>query len=186
MELELFFMRFLPFVALLTAVFIAPALAQEPAPGEAAVTNAVPQTSGMPIPRFVTLRTNEINMRAGPSVNYPIEWVYVREGLPVEVTAEYDTWRRIRDIDGTEGWVHTSMLSGKRAIMVLGNALQPVYAKADSTAEVVAQAEPFAIGSLDKCENAWCQITFPSGEGDIEGYMPKGSFWGAYADEVIP
>ncbi len=161
------------------------AYAQEVQPSETMVTNAVPQTSGMPIPRFVTLRTNEINLRAGPSVNYPIEWVYVREGLPVEITAEYDTWRRIRDIDGTEGWVHQSMLSGKRGVLVTGDSLQPVYAKADSTAEIVARAQPQAMGALEKCENAWCEVRFTASGADIEGFMPKGSFWGAYADEVI-
>ena len=139
----------------------------------------------MPIPRFVTLRTNEINLRAGPSVNYPIEWVYTREGLPVEITAEYDTWRRIRDIEGTEGWVHQSMLSGKRSVLVTGDNTQPVYDKADSTAPIIARAEPKAMGALTKCENAWCEVTFTTADNDIKGYMPKGSFWGAYADEVL-
>lgn len=149
------------------------------------VTNAVPATSGMPIPRFVTLRTDEINLRAGPSVRYPIEWVYSKEGLPVEVTAEFDTWRRIRDIDGTEGWVHQSMLSGKRSVLVTGQDLQPVYAKADSTAEVIAKAQPQSMGELVGCENAWCEVRFVQADNSIKGYMPKGSFWGAYAGEVI-
>jgi SH3-like domain-containing protein len=169
-------------ILILTAFLALPAAAQEPA---VAVTNGVPQTSGMPIPRFVTLRTNEINLRAGPSVNYPIEWVYTREGLPVEVTAEYDTWRRIRDMEGTEGWVHQSMLSGKRSVLVTGDGVQPVYNKADSTATIIARAEPKAMGTLEKCENAWCEVLFTAADTEIKGYMPKGSFWGAYADEVI-
>lgn len=169
------------FMLVLAALLAAPALAEE-AP---AVTNGVPQTSGMPVPRFVTLRTAEINLRAGPSVNYPIEWVYTRESLPVEITAEYDTWRRIRDIEGTEGWVHQSMLSGKRSVLVTGTSTQPVYEKADSTAPIIARAEPKAMGELTKCENAWCEVKFTAADTTIKGYMPKGSFWGAYADEVI-
>jgi len=181
-------MRFLLILAaiLITVPTHAEEVAAPTAPAaNATVTNGVPQTSGMPIPRFVSLRTNEINLRAGPSVNYPIEWVYTREGLPVEVTAEYDTWRRIRDIDGTEGWVHQSMLSGKRDVLVLGDSTQPIYEKADSTAPVVARAEPQAMGELVKCENAWCEVQFRTADNNIRGYMPKGSFWGAYADEVI-
>ncbi|MGE3771010.1 MAG: SH3 domain-containing protein [Bdellovibrionales bacterium] len=179
------------FLLVLAALFLiaAPTRAEDmPAAepvGEAAVTNGIPQSSGMPIPRFVTLRTNEINLRAGPSVNYPIDWVYIREGLPVEITAEYDTWRRIRDIEGTEGWVHQSMLSGKRSLIVTGDDLQPMYAKADSTAEIVARAQPNAMGQLEGCENAWCEVRFPTADGEIDGYMPKASFWGAYADEVV-
>lgn len=149
------------------------------------VTNGVPATSGMPIPRFVSLRTNEINLRAGPSVRYPIEWVYSKEGLPVEVTAEFDTWRRIRDIEGTEGWVHQSMLSGKRSVLVTGQDLQPIYAKADSAADVIAKAQPQSMGELVGCENAWCEVKFAQGGANVRGYMPKGSFWGAYAGEVI-
>lgn len=171
---------FILLVALVLAT--APAAANTEAP---TVTNAVPATSGMPIPRFVTLRTNEINLRAGPSVRYPIEWVYSKEGLPVEVTAEFDTWRRIRDIEGTEGWVHQSMLSGKRSVLVSGSELQPVYAKANSAAEIIAKAQPQAMGELLTCENAWCEVKFTQASNSVRGYMPKGSFWGAYAGEVI-
>lgn len=174
------------FVFALTAVITAQAHATNAADQTTpSVTNGVPATSGMPIPRFVSLRTNEINLRAGPSVRYPIEWVYSREGLPVEVTAEFDTWRRIRDIEGTEGWVHQSMLSGKRSVLVTGQALQPIYAKADSTAEVIARAEPQAMGELLACENAWCEVKFAQSESAVRGFMPKGSFWGAYAGEVV-
>lgn len=174
-------MRFLVLACLFVFASL-PAVAAEEAP---TVTNGVPATSGMPIPRFVTLRTNEINLRAGPSVRYPIEWVYAKEGLPVEVTAEFDTWRRIRDIDGTEGWVHQSMLSGKRSMLVTGHDLQPIYAKADSGASVVAKAQPQSMGELLACENAWCEVKFAQSGATVKGYMPKGSFWGAYAGEVI-
>lgn len=178
-------MQFFGRVLMLVLALSLPATAALATAEAPVVTNAVPATSGMPIPRFVTLRTDEINLRAGPSVRYPIEWVYSKEGLPVEVTAEFDTWRRIRDIDGTEGWVHQSMLSGKRSVLVTGQDLQPVYAKADSTAEVIAKAQPQSMGELVGCENAWCEVKFVQAGSNIKGYMPKGSFWGAYAGEVI-
>lgn len=164
----------------------APAIAQEPAsdaptgnskPGGA----AMPTTSGLPIPRFVSLRTGEINLRTGPGVRYPVEWVYKREGLPVEITAEYDTWRRIRDMEGAEGWVHQSMLSGKRTLVVTGADQQSIYKTAASNAPMVAKAEPQATGELVGCENAWCEVKFSG----VDGYMPKGTFYGAYADEVM-
>ncbi len=170
---------------MLAALLLAtPAIAQEP-PADAPVAGngAAPTSSGLPIPRFVTLRTGEINLRTGPGVRYPVDWVYHREGLPVEITAEYDTWRRIRDIDGAEGWVHQSMLSGRRAFIITGTSPQPVYKTANSTASVVAHAEPQAMGELTACENAWCEVKFPGTS--VRGWMPKGTFYGAYDDEAF-
>ena len=172
---------FRSFAALLLLSLLAvPAFAEEPAT-DAPANGAAATASGLPIPRFVSLRTGEINLRTGPGVRYPVEWVYHREGLPVEITAEYDTWRRIRDMEGAEGWVHQSMLSGKRSLVVTGSAIQNIYKSAASNAAVVAKAEPMAMGELEKCENAWCEVKFPG----ATGYMPKGTFYGAYADEVL-
>ena len=147
------------FLALLLILLAMPAVAQEPATDAPAAGAAVPNPSGLPIPRFVSLRTGEINLRTGPGVRYPIEWVYHRESLPVEITAEYDTWRRIRDIDGAEGWVHQSMLAGRRSIIVLGKAevQQPIYKSANSQAAIVARVQPGAQGELVGCESAWCE-----------------------------
>lgn len=171
-------------IILATLLMLAvPAFAEEPAAdAPAAGAQPAPTSSGLPIPRFVTLRTGEINLRTGPGVRYPVDWVYHREGLPVEITAEYDTWRRIRDIDGAEGWVHQSMLSGRRAFIVTGTSVQPVYKTANSTASVVAHAEPQVMGELTACENAWCEVKFPGTS--VRGWMPKGTFYGAYDDEV--
>lgn len=159
----------------------APAIAQEPTNDTPAAAHPLPTASGLPIPRFVSLRTGEINLRTGPGVRYPVEWVYRREGLPVEVTAEYDTWRRIRDMEGAEGWVHQSMLSGRRTLVVTGTAIQSIYKSPNSTAAVIAKVEPQAAGELVSCENAWCEVKFAS----LKGYMPKGTFYGAYADEIL-
>ncbi|HEC14175.1 MAG TPA: hypothetical protein ENI72_00310, partial [Rhodospirillales bacterium] len=81
---------------------------------------AVEKGSGLPLPRFVSLRVNEVNMRTGPGVQYPIEWVYSRQYLPMEVIAEYSTWRKVRDWQGGQGWVHQSMLGGRRSFIVTG------------------------------------------------------------------
>src|SRR5579872_1021736 len=75
-------------------------------------------TSGLPVPRFVSLKSDEVNVRTGPGTRYPIQWVYRRAGLPVEVIEEYDVWRKIRDSEGTAGWVHKTMIDGKRNIMI--------------------------------------------------------------------
>ena len=99
------------------------------------------ETSGLPLPRFVSLRSDEVNLRAGPGVRYPIDWIYARKDLPVEVIAEFEAWRKIRDWQGTEGWVHQSMLTGRRMMVVMGQARSLRASDADS-ADPVAVVEP--------------------------------------------
>lgn len=138
------------------------------------------QTTGLPVPRFVTLRSGEVNVRTGPATTYPVEWVFVRKGMPVEITQEFDTWRRIRDWQGSEGWVHQSMLSGRRAIVVLGE-VRDVHRAPDPAAPVVARVEPGVMGALQKCQGAWCEV-------DIQGYrgwLPRTHFWGVYPEESV-
>lgn len=137
-------------------------------------------SSGFPLPRFASLHSNEINMRTGPGTRYPIEWVYLHEGLPVEITAEFDIWRRVRDWEGSEGWVHKSGLTGRRTLIVTGG-LQNVYEDTDEKSAVKAHVEQGAIGQLISCEPAWCKVKFD----DINGYMPKTSFWGVYSNETF-
>lgn len=136
--------------------------------------------SGLPLPRFASLHTNEINMRTGPGTRYPIEWVYVREGLPVEITAEFEIWRRIRDWEGSEGWVHKGALTGKRTLIVTGSKTS-VYEDTDQTSAVKAHVEPGVIGQVLACEAVWCKVRFD----DINGYMPKTAFWGVYSNETF-
>ena len=136
--------------------------------------------TGLPVPRFVTLRSAEVNMRTGPGTRYPVEWVFMRKDLPVEITAEFDTWRRIRDAEGTEGWVHQSMLSGRRGVVITGEIRSLRRAPGPGTA-VVARAEPGVVGRLRKCKDQWCEL-------DLEGYrgwMPRNDFWGVYPDEAV-
>src|SRR5271170_753120 len=101
--------------------------------------------SGLPVPRFASLRSDGVNMRTGPGTRYPIDWVFAREGLPVEIIAEYEIWRRVRDPDGAEGWVHKNALSGKRTAIVTGN-LRDMYNGTEPQSAIVAHLEPGTVG----------------------------------------
>ncbi len=136
--------------------------------------------SGLPIPRFVTLRVGEINLRSGPNGSYPIDWVFTRKEMPVEIIQEFDTWRRIRDWEGSEGWVHQSALAGKRGALITGQ-VRSLRKLPQSDAIVVARAEAGVIGSLRKCQGDWCEL-------DIKGYrgwLQRSEFWGTYPGEKI-
>ncbi|QJE74314.1 SH3 domain-containing protein [Aerophototrophica crusticola] len=136
--------------------------------------------SGLPVPRFVTLRSGQVNVRTGPGKSYPIEWVFTRPGMPVEITAEFDTWRRIRDVEGTQGWVHQSMVSGRRGLVVTGE-VRTLRQAASGTAPAIAQAEPGVMGKLKSCKGDWCEVEIQG----YDGWMKKGEFWGAYPAEEV-
>ena len=167
------------------ALTVAPAaFAQEPAAeGEGSETDPLPDKvirSGLPIPRFVSLRSGEVNVRTGPGVRYPVDWVFVRAGMPVEVTAEFDTWRRLRDWEGTQGWVHQSMLSGRRSIVVLGE-MRTLRRQPSASAPAVAQAEPGTMGRLEVCNGDWCRVEIQG----VPGWLNREDFWGVYPEEKI-
>ena len=145
-----------------------------------AVAQATDTISGLPLPRFAALRSSEVNMRAGPGTRYPIEWVFTRQGLPVEIIAEYDIWRRVRYPEGNEGWVHKNELIGKRAAIVTGG---PRDLRGDNRddAPAVAHLDPGAIGQLSACGRDWCKLKFE----DVKGYLRKSEFWGAYPGETF-
>ena len=138
--------------------------------------------SGLPLPRFVSLRAGEVNLRTGPGVQYPIEWIYQKQSLPVEIIAEHTTWRKIRDWEGAQGWVHQSMLGAKRSMIVIGGT-RNVYKKPDVAGAVVARVEPGVIGKLATCPDGteWCRVEV---EG-IEGWIKRADFWGVYRGEVL-
>ena len=149
------------------------------APAEAAGRERNPnQVTGLPVPRFVTLRSGEVNVRTGPGVRYPVEWVFTRKEMPVEITAEFDTWRRIRDWEGSEGWVHQSMLSGKRGVVVLG-AQRQIRSEPVPEASTVARVQPGVMGWLSKCKGEWCQVDLKG----YKGWLKRGEVWGVYPDE---
>lgn len=138
----------------------------------------------LPLPRYVSLRSNMINLHVGPGKNYPIDWQYVRQSLPVEIIAEFDTWRQIRDWQGSQGWVHKSLLSGKRTVWIL-HKVRPLRNAPDEKAKVVAQLEPGVIGKAIECQGNWCKIEIKSPQyGSYKGWVKRRCLWGVYPNET--
>jgi SH3-like domain-containing protein len=151
------------------------ALAQEnaiPDPGRGPVTN-------LPLPRFVSLKSAETNVRRGPSLTHRIDWIYKRADLPVQIIAEYENWRRIVDRDGLGGWVHYTLLSGERTVLV-DEDQTPVRSRPEAAAPEVAVFEPGVIAFLAACEIDWCKIE----AGGYKGWALKNALWGVDADEI--
>jgi len=140
------------------------------------------KTTGLPLPRFVSLRSDEVNMRTGPGVQYPVEWVYKRQFLPVEIIAEFSTWRKIRDWQGTQGWIHQSMLGGRRTLIVTG-AERSLRQSAQTASSPIAKLEPGVVGRLVKCPETmgWCRVEV----GGFDGWLRRVDFWGVYRNETI-
>lgn len=139
-----------------------------------------PGRTGLPLPRFVTLRADEVNLRIGPGIRYPIDWVYRRAGLPVEIVDEFDTWRRIRDWQGTEGWVHQSMVQGQRGILVTGKR-HTLRRRPAADAPGVALVDAGVVGVLESCEPEWCEVTV----GGYSGWLEREAFYGLYPGEEV-
>ncbi len=140
--------------------------------------------SGLPIPRFVSLKPDKVNVRGGPTRDHEVTWQYTRAGLPVEITAESDNWRRIRDWEGSEGWVYHSLLSGRRTAVVTAkdkDELVPLYGHADLQAGVVARLQPGVLASVKQCTGTWCRIL---GSG-FDGWMVQDRLWGVYPNEKV-
>jgi SH3-like domain-containing protein len=131
-------------------------------------------------PRFASLRAEKVFLRAGPGPDFPIQWVFVRRGLPVEILATFDIFRKIRDSDGTVGWVNQQMLTGRRSVLVSG-AIRDLHGEANQTSEVVAQLEPGVIAAVSKCDPAWCEVK----AGGYKGWLKRDEVWGLEPDEVI-
>ena len=144
------------------------------------ISPAAAQTSADIVPRFASLRANEVNLRTGPGVRYPIIWKYLRQGLPVEITAEFEHWRRIRDWQGEEGWIHRSMLSGQRTLIITDKTRDLRY-RPRADAPVIARLSPGVIGKINHCEGMWCSVE----SYDHEGWLSRNEFWGIYLDETI-
>lgn len=128
---------------------------------------------------FVSLKADEVFMREGPSKEHRIKWVYRRKGLPVQVLAAFDVWRRIRDQDGEVGWVHRSMLSSDRTALVTGKGDIALRAQPGAGAGVVAQVQAGAIGELRRCQARACEVSF----GDLDGWIDRARLWGVDAGE---
>lgn len=146
------------------------------------------KSSGLPVPRFVSLKSNKVNVRRGPSTDQAIVWVFSRAGLPVEVIAEFENWRRVRDSEGADGWVFHSLLSGRRTVLVSpwsksqqGPVSIPLHDRQSAGSGVVAQLQPGVIGDLVECDGKWCELAV----GSYSGYVQQKKLWGVYRDEKI-
>jgi SH3-like domain-containing protein len=146
---------------------------------------AIGPKSGLPVPRFVSLKPDRVNVRAGPTRDHDVAFVYTRAGLPVEITAESDNWRRIRDWEGSEGWVYHSLLSGKRTALLAPKdkmQLVPLYDRSDSNGTVIAQLQAGVLAQVKHCSANWCRISGPR----FDGWVVQEQLWGVYANETFP
>ncbi|MCF8477155.1 MAG: SH3 domain-containing protein [Pseudolabrys sp.] len=164
--------------ALLAVCILAAAIPMARAAGD------VGAVSGLPIPRFVSLKADRVNVRAGPNKDQDVRWVYTRAGMPVEITAEFENWRRIRDWEGAEGWVYHSLLSGKRSAVVvpsLKDELVPLNESPDIESAVTARLQSGVLAHIKYCTGKWCQV---SGK-NFAGYILQERLWGAYPNEKV-
>jgi len=139
----------------------------------------------LPIPRFVSLKSDRVNVRKGPSTDQAIVWVFSRAGLPVEVIAESDNWRRVRDSEGADGWVFHSLLSGRRTVLVSPWTKipenVPLYSRKSTSAKTVAELAPTVLGNVLSCDGEWCELSID----DYSGFVQQDKLWGVYRDEVV-
>lgn len=133
-------------------------------PGAAAGEPTRTGVSGLPLPRFVSLSAGEVNLRTGPGTRYPIDWIYRRRGLPVQVIDEFDAWRRVRDHQGAVGWIHRSMLAARRTVLVTGET-RLLRRKPEPSSPGLAYLEAGVVGRLEGCERGWCRVETQGFEG---------------------
>jgi SH3-like domain-containing protein len=159
-----------------------------PAPGDttASIGTAARSVgpSGLPIPRFVSLKAEKVNVRRGPSSDHAVSWVFNRKGMPVEIVAEFENWRRIRDSDGEEGWILQNMLSGKRTAMIApwrkGQALG-LHREARAESGLVAMLSAGVIAEVEDCSGSWCHVS----AGGYDGWVEQSMLWGVYPGESV-
>ena len=143
-----------------------------------------PKTS-LPVPRFVSLKSDKVNVRKGPSTDQSIVWVFSRAGLPVEVIAESDNWRRVRDSEGADGWVFHSLLSARRTVLITpwskDGSTVPLYSSRSTSSRAVAQLQAGVLGNVVTCDGSWCELSVD----DYSGYAQQDQLWGVYRGEEI-
>jgi len=165
--------------AALAIVIVAMQAVTTHAAGEAAGS-----VSGLPVPRFVSLKSDRVNVRSGPNKDQEVRWVYTRTGMPVEITAEFENWRRIRDWEGAEGWVYHTLLSGKRTAVVMPKSkdeLVPLFENAQSESSVAARLQSGVLGQLKSCNGSWCEFAGKN----FTGWLRQERLWGAYPNEKV-
>jgi SH3-like domain-containing protein len=137
------------------------------------------QVTNLPIPRYVSLKAKEANARRGPSLSHKIDWIYKRENIPLEIYGEYENWRRVRDFEGLGGWVHYTLLSGIRYVLVKDELLE-MRLLPSSNAQVIARVPQHNIAALDKCNIDWCRVI----DDGYKGWVSKSGIWGVYENEI--
>ncbi len=137
------------------------------------------QITNLPIPRYVSLKAKEANARRGPSLSHRIDWIYKRKNIPLEIYGEYENWRRVRDFEGLGGWVHYTLLSGTRHVLVKDELLE-LRLLPSSDSQVVAKVPQHNIAALDKCNIDWCKIV----DDGYKGWVLKSGIWGVYENEI--
>lgn len=160
-------------------MFLAGLIASAPMLAHAQQDDSLGPVTGLPLPRFVSLKSSEANVRRGPSLNHRVDWVFRHRGTPLEITAEFENWRRVRDADGAGGWVHYTLLSGVRTVLVrVENS--PIYDQPRDNSDIRARAEDGVIARLGRCTPDWCEVT---AEGQ-RGWMQKPVIWGVGEAEI--
>jgi len=134
------------------------------------------------VPRFASLRVGEVNLRSGPGTKYPIQFVYHHKGLPVEILSEYDIWLKVRDWQGSEGWVHERMITPARTVIIKTDT-RTIYRDPARDSPALAKLEPGVVARLLECRNAWCRIE--TEKQNIKGWLLRSEVWGVYPDEVV-
>lgn len=157
---------------ILTTSFAAPALAAD--------EGQIGKVTNRPIPRYVSMKASEGNVRRGPSLTHRIDWVFKRRDMPLRITAEHGHWRRVEDHDGMGGWVHYSLLSGTRTVLVEKDMLA-LHARPDPTAPIMAALEMGVIARVSECGDEWCLLR----SGGFKGWAPKARLWGVRPSETF-
>ncbi|HVB16944.1 MAG TPA: SH3 domain-containing protein [Stellaceae bacterium] len=148
-----------------------------PAPAAAADEDV-----GLKVPRWVSLHSDKVNLRTGPGRQYPIEWVLTKRDMPVEIVAQFEHWRHVREWDGTEGWVQEHMVTAKRYVVIDKGGVRALHREPDASSGLVARAEPGVVAQLSECRGPWCRVA----AGDVSGWLRRTDLWGVYPDESVP
>ena len=159
-----------------------------------ALAREVGKETGLPLPRFVVLKSNKSNLRNGAGIKNAIKWTYLKKGYPMEVVAEFENWRKLKDIDGTEGWINENLITGRRNVVIIGNKFELNVDKyklkqqemvllryPDENSHPIVKAELGVIGNIKKCDREWCKIKIE----EYTGWIKKINLWGVYQEEII-
>ena len=144
-------------------------------------SNEIGEVTGYKIPRFVSLKSDEVNLRIGSSTNYPIILKYVTKNMPVEITDEYERWRKIRDREGNEGWIYGDLLKGDRFAIIIKNNESNIYVFSKPDGVPIGEIGKLNIVTIKVCLKKWCKIKFDS----HKGWINKKNLWGIYKNETI-